>query len=211
MDQRAERRVESRCRRFFCRRRLQLMQLVHSSDVRSQLEQLIRIPHRFFVELAWPADHSCVDISGLSLCGGRRGILNLLRKVISRCLENRCHRPLLLKSHVQLLDGCRHLFLWSRHGYFGFTVGTRCYPPCSTAWIPTLDPSLTAATVRLLHFVLIGLTPAFPGALRSTLSLGLSAPLDNKPRFQCSVKQSRLRSPVKQQSRLRYHVVGAYM
>ena len=36
----------------------------------------------------------------------------------------------------------------------------------------------------------------------------LSAPPDNKSRFQCSVTQSRFRSSVKQQSRLRYHVVN---
>ena len=34
--------------------------------------------------------------------------------------------------------------------------------------IPTLDLSLTAATGRLLRFLLTGLTPASPGALRST-------------------------------------------
>ena len=39
-------------------------------------------------------------------------------------------------------------------------------------WIPTLDQSLTAATGRLLRFLLSGLTPASPGAARSTLSLG---------------------------------------
>ena len=40
--------------------------------------------------------------------------------------------------------------------------------------LPTLDPNSTAATVRLLHIpsLLSGLTPASPGALRSTLSLG---------------------------------------
>ena len=35
-------------------------------------------------------------------------------------------------------------------------------------WIPTLDPSWTAGTVRLLRFLLTGLTPPSPGALRST-------------------------------------------
>ena len=39
-------------------------------------------------------------------------------------------------------------------------------------WILTLDLSLTAATGRLLRFLLTGLTPASPGPLRSTLSLG---------------------------------------
>ena len=38
-------------------------------------------------------------------------------------------------------------------------------------WTPTLDLSLTAATGRLLRF-LFGSTPASPGTLRSTLSLG---------------------------------------
>ena len=38
----------------------------------------------------------------------------------------------------------------------------------------------------------------------------LSAPPDNKSRFQCSVTQSRSRSSVKQQSRLRYQVVNVY-
>ena len=51
------------------------------------------------------------------VCGGRRGILNLLHKLISRCLENHCQCLLkLLKSHVQLLDGHYHLLFWSRHG-----------------------------------------------------------------------------------------------
>ena len=39
-------------------------------------------------------------------------------------------------------------------------------------WIPTLDLSLTAATGRLLRFLLTSLTQASPGALRSTLSFG---------------------------------------
>ena len=39
-------------------------------------------------------------------------------------------------------------------------------------WIPTHVLSLIAATGRLPRFLLTGLTPASPGALRSTLSLG---------------------------------------
>ena len=91
------------------------------------------------------------------LCGGRRGTL---------CLENRCHRPLLLMSHVQLLDGCCHLFPW----LLCFHCWHAVLP--NLLWIPTLEPSLAAATVRLLRFFLTGLTPASPGALRSKLSLG---------------------------------------
>ena len=55
-------------------------------------------------------------------------------------------------------------------------------------WIHPLDPSLKAATVRLLRFLLTGLTPASAGALRSAprFPLELSAPPDNKSRFQCS-------------------------
>ena len=62
--------------------------------------------------------------------------------------------------------------------------------------LPTLDPSSTAASVRLLRFPYQRLpelpAPRFP--------LELSAPPDNKPGFQCSVKQSRLR----------YHVVDVW-
>ena len=73
----------------------------------------------------------CRQLQRLLLCGGRRGILNLLHKLISLGLEN--HRQHLLeKLHIQLLDGHCHLFLWSRHGCSSFTVGTRCFPPCST-------------------------------------------------------------------------------
>ena len=41
----------------------------------------------------------------------------------------------------------------------------------NSLWIPTLDLSLTAATGRMLRFLLTSLTPTSPGALRSTLSL----------------------------------------
>ena len=146
---RAERRVGSRCRRFFCRRWFQLVPLVHGSEIRSQ-------------------------------CGGRRGILNLLHKFISRWSENRCQRPLkLLKSHVQLLDGHCHLLLWSRHGHSDFFVGTRCYLNSRIhRGCPRLIPSSATVTVRLLRFLswqawhqrLPELpAPRFPlGALRST-------------------------------------------
>ena len=145
------------------------------------------------------------------MCGGRRGILNLLHKLISRCLENRCQRLLqLLKSHVQLLDVHCHLLLWSRHGLLARGATHRAqlsYPQR----LPTFDTELGLQSLSDC-FALILLTvstPASPGALRSTLSHSeLSAAPDNKSRVQCSVTQSRFRSSVKQQSRLRYHVVN---
>ena len=113
------------------------------------------------------------------VCGGRRGILNLLHKLISRCLENRCHRFLkLLRSHVQLLDGHCHLLLWSQHGLlargatrraqlsypqrlptFDTELGLQSLSDCFALSLDRLDTSVSWSSP--LH--------AFPlGALRST-------------------------------------------
>ena len=109
----------------------------------------------------------CRQLQRLFLCGGRRGILDLLHKLISLGWEDD-RQHLLEKLHIQLLDGHCHLFLWSRHGCSSFTVGTRCFPPCST-----LCPRLVRARPQSLSdcfvFSLDRLDTSVPGALRSTL------------------------------------------
>ena len=125
-------------------------------------------------------------------------LMNLLHKLISRFSKKRCQRLLdLLKSHVQLLDGHCHLLLWSRHGMLARGASRRAqfsYPE-------------RLPTVRLLRSLSLENLDTSVSKLHAFHS-ELSAPPDNKSRFQCSVTQSRFRSSVKQQLLLRYHVVN---
>ena len=139
------------------------------------------------------------------MCGGRRGILNLLLKLNSRCLENRCQRLLkLLKLHVQLLDGHCHLLLWSRHGLLTRGASRRAqlsYPQkLAHVWFRarTASPLFDCFALSLSWQSWHQRLPE------------LSAPPDNKSLFQCSSTWSQSRSSVKQQSRLRYHVVNVW-
>ena len=104
------------------------------------------------------------------MCGGRRGIPNLLHKLISRCLENRCQRLVkLLKLHVQLLDGHCHLLLWSRRGLLARGVSRRAqisYPQK----LPTVDSELGLQSLSNCFTLLTVLTPRSLYAFHSELS-----------------------------------------
>ena len=109
-------------------------------------------------------------------------------KLISRCLENRCQRLLkLLKLHVQLLYGHCHLLLWSRHGLLarGATRRARLSYPQR---LPTFDSELGLQSLSgcFALSLLTVLTPASPGALRSTLSTR-SSPLRQTTSLDSSV------------------------
>ena len=99
-----------------------------------------------------------------------------------------------------------------------WSVGTPCFPPCSTlvstevAHVWFRSRARTAVTVRLLRsFSLDSLdTSVSRSSLLHAFHSELSAPPDNKSRFQCSATRSRSRSSMKQQSRLRYHVVNVW-
>ena len=63
------------------------------------------------------------------MCGGRRGILNLLLKLNSRCLENRLPASLAIAEVARTTAGWP---LSSAPLQSTWSVGTRYFPPCST-------------------------------------------------------------------------------
>ena len=136
--------------------------------------------------------------------------MNLLLKLNSRCSETHFQRLWkLLKLHVQLLVGHCHLLLWSRHGLLA-RGGSRRAQLSYPQRLPTFDRALTTVTVRLHRSLSLDSldTSVSRSSLLHSFHSELSAPPDNKSLFQCSATWLQSHSPVKQQSRLRYHVVN---
>ena len=188
---RAERHVESRCRRIFCRRRFQLIPLVHGSEIIPRFNR--SIPHVSSVLRVWwskwhsePAPQAHFSRLGESLPTSLE-IAEVARTTAGRLLPSvPLESTWLLKFHcwhavlpARIHRGCKRLIrarLQSLSDCFAFSLDK-------------LDTIVSQSSP--LH------------AFHSELF----APPDSKSEFQCSVTQSRLRSSVKKQSRFRYHVV----
>ena len=185
----AGRRVESR-------HRFQLIPLFHGSEVWSQIGQPIRVLHRISFNLVWYADHLfSFDNSAQSLCGVRSGTLNLSCKVISLVVAIvPCCWSRTFNCWTAAASGVDMVTLIS---LLARGATRRAQPLC---WYPRLIQARPqplsdgfASSWPAWHQRLLELSaPRFP--------MELSAPPDNKSRFQCSAWKSRLH----------YHDVGAY-